>query len=352
MIENCQNQIEKKTTELNEKEVELIDYLFVVWKYKYMILTGIVLFGLVAGIISIIQPKMFLAEMVIQPGIRGIDKQGHEIYIDSLQNIKALIEGEIIFDHIKTSNTPKSANSLDFKVNIPNGTNILRVSHISKSADEGIEKLNLIIKALKTKYTKLAKIIQNEDNIEIESRKNEITVLYAEEKKNKFIVNNIEIRIDELKSKAALYEKNADMLAKQINKMTKIDNQNSEYQILLGTNIIMQSMRLRNEYRDKIHEYFSKREEMKIELFRIHKDIDDIKKNIQNIEENKQIIKPVEIKLYPPTKLLPNKNYRMKQRVILSAFVGFFLTIFLAFFIEYIRKYKKNANTKNILNHF
>ena len=350
MIENHQIQKEKRTIEISEEEIELIDYLLVIWKYKYMILIGILLFSLFAGIFGFItwkqQPKMFLTEMTIQPGVKGVDGLGHRIYIDTLENMKALIEEELhygIFDSVNH----KLFNPSDFKLDILNASKMLKVSVHSKTANEGIDKSNHIVKTLQAKYTELIKIIQKEDKSLLGSEQSEIISLYAEESKVKFIINKIKTRLDELKKQVAVCDNNSKTLLILINKLKENSGQNIEYQIMQGTNIIMQNMRLRNEYRDKILEHLSKREEMRIELNWIQNRISEVEKKIRNIEEVEKIIKPVEIRSHPMTKLLPKKEYNVKQTVVLAAFVGLFCTIFMAFFIEYIHRYKKKFNIKS-----
>ncbi len=56
-----------------DDEIELMDYLLVIWKWKYIILTGTLAFGFVAAIISFItwkqQPTMYRTNVVLKSGI-------------------------------------------------------------------------------------------------------------------------------------------------------------------------------------------------------------------------------------------------------------------------------------------
>ncbi len=82
-----------------EDEIELMDYLLVIWKWKYIILAGTLAFGLLAAIISFIiwkqQPKMYRTNILLKPGILKIDETGKEVFIDTPENIKALIKSDL-----------------------------------------------------------------------------------------------------------------------------------------------------------------------------------------------------------------------------------------------------------------
>jgi len=109
----------------NEDEIELMDYLLVLWRWKYLILTGTIIFGLAAAVISFSLPKtpaMYRVEMVLEPGVKKINKDGNKVYIDSPSSLKSIIEGELKYEilrKIKKSNNPKLTNFWDYRVAIP-----------------------------------------------------------------------------------------------------------------------------------------------------------------------------------------------------------------------------------------
>ncbi|MBC8434276.1 MAG: hypothetical protein H8D96_20395, partial [Desulfobacterales bacterium] len=169
-----------------EDEIELMDYLLVLWKWKYLILAGTFAFALTAAIINFInwkqQPTMYRTNIVLQPGILKIDETGKKLYFDSPENIKALIQNELkykVFDNIKTSNNTNLSNLIDFQVDIPQGSNIINVSLVSSLADEGATKLNYLIKALSAEFANKIKFKQEGYEKEIDSKKEEIAVLQA-----------------------------------------------------------------------------------------------------------------------------------------------------------------------------
>jgi len=75
-----------------EDEIELMDYLRVIWKWKYLIVSGTLICAIGAGVISFSKPKVYRIDMVAQPGILAMNEAGNNVYIDSPGNIKAIIE--------------------------------------------------------------------------------------------------------------------------------------------------------------------------------------------------------------------------------------------------------------------
>ena len=95
MNDSHQIQTDTHKVEHYEDEIELIDILRVIWKWKFLILSGTVLCGLIAAIISFNMSKIYSIDMVLRPGILSIGEHGQNVYIDSPANIKALIDSNI-----------------------------------------------------------------------------------------------------------------------------------------------------------------------------------------------------------------------------------------------------------------
>ena len=59
----------RSQTDYPEDEIELIDLLRVIWKWKYLIIGGTLVCALAAMIISSVMPKIYRIETIIRPGI-------------------------------------------------------------------------------------------------------------------------------------------------------------------------------------------------------------------------------------------------------------------------------------------
>ena len=64
-----------------------------------------------------------------------------------------------------------------------------------------------------------------------------------------------------------------------------------------------------------------------------------IQEKIANIELKKNAVQNIQILQVPKSSLSPVKP-KKKQNVLLAGMIGLFLTVFLAFFIEYISRHK------------
>src|SRR5210317_1660825 len=109
-----------KQAKYPEDEIELIDLLRVIWKWKYLIIGGTLVCALAAMVISLIMPKIFRIQTIIRPGILSFGEDGESVYIDTPDNIKALVEtgafSKKILDDLDESNTTDIPGELHFKV--------------------------------------------------------------------------------------------------------------------------------------------------------------------------------------------------------------------------------------------
>ena len=94
MHEDHQTQTESHKIEHYEDEIELIDILRVIWKWKYFILAGTVVCGMIAAIISFNMAKIYSIDMVLRPGLLSIGTEGKNVYTNSSQNIILSIGGQ------------------------------------------------------------------------------------------------------------------------------------------------------------------------------------------------------------------------------------------------------------------
>ena len=273
-----------------EDEVELMDYLLVIWKWKYIILAGTLAFAVTAGLISFFTwkppPQKYRTNMVFQPGILKINKNGQKIFIDSQITIKALIENELkykVLDNIKSSNSTNLSTSFEFQVNIPVGSNVINVSLESASVDEGTTKTNLMIKALLDYYSNKIKYIQGGYDKDILIVKKKINLAYLkteEEQIKKKYLNQIEIEKDLL---AKLKEK--ETIARK-----KIENQIGIKKTLLAELKEKETI-ARKKIEDKIQLKKMKLNDLLFEEKRIKNKIENYQQRLSELESKIKLLK-------------------------------------------------------------
>ena len=114
-------------------EIELIEILRVIWKWKYTILIGTAVFVLAAGVISFTRPKIYRISMVLKPGVVRIDRFGRRIYLDSATNMKALLEAGTLKNEIRTYlkvlKVKNKPGPVKFRIAAPKKSNLLKISY-------------------------------------------------------------------------------------------------------------------------------------------------------------------------------------------------------------------------------
>jgi len=182
--EDHQSQKESHKIEHYEDEIELIDILRVIWKWKYVILAGTAIFGLLAAIISFSMPKIYRIDMILGPGIVGIDEDGKKVYLDSVQSIKTIIETNAlkseIKDYMQKTNRNNPLKSLKLKVSVPKESEIIKISYESVSVNFGINVMKGLYQALQEKYDELVKYYLDNYDKHVQSVKAEFDILKAE----------------------------------------------------------------------------------------------------------------------------------------------------------------------------
>ena len=211
---------------IDHDEIELIDILRVIWKWKYLILAGTLFFSVVAIILSLQMDKVYRIDMVLLPGILRISEVGKNTYIDSPQNIKALIEaGTFDAQILKSISNPGDDDLpklLKFKVNIPKGSTTLKVSYETSNIGQGIAVLETQLKLLINTYSDLVRYYQSEAEMQIQLKNTTILTLLNQIKE---IRNNIAtIKVEEESKINQIDYQIADIVANMATKRRKIKN--------------------------------------------------------------------------------------------------------------------------------
>ncbi len=343
MSETQQADTAYRQREQFEDEIELMDYLRVIWKWKYLIVAGTLICAVAAGVISFSMSKVYRIDMVLRPGVLSIQPDGKNVYSDSVDNIKAMIEAGT-FDRETLSNIGESKNngfpkSLNLKVNIPKGSNTLKVSYETSDADRGLRTLDRLGQVL-LKNSGRVQYFHDEYETQIALKKTEMADREDRRRAAEWNIKNTQKRIDELRSEIEFIKKNTHSLLQERDKF--ISNKSTESNILSGliyTNTVQQSIALENSYRRKVNEYMTKREDEKLNLQKLNGESKRLLEEIKGLEFKKNSFQGIEI-LKPATKSPHPIKPKIKLNVMLATILGLFVMLFLAFFLEYIQRHR------------
>ncbi len=133
-----------------EDEIELIDYLRVLWKWKWLIIGGTLLCILAVAIYGFTRPvvKMYRVYALIE-----IDPKAK---LDPLDKIKSMIEYGIfnqqVLNGLSNSQGASKPGSLAFEVSVPKGLSLLDIAYKTPDADLGKAVLNSLAKRIEENY--------------------------------------------------------------------------------------------------------------------------------------------------------------------------------------------------------
>jgi len=336
----------------NKDEISLIDILLIMWNWKYLILTGTLICALVAVFINIILPDVYSVEMVLQPGVLSVREDGSNIYIDSGENIKAIIEAgtfnnKLLRKNIKAQND-ELLQSLKFEVSIPESSNIIKISYDTSDRDQGIIILSDMFKLLLERYGKIVEYYQKDYEKKIDSKKIEIKKAKASKQNYENSVNNIDKRINEFKSDLKILSNETQNLIQEENRFLDTNaEERDSLSALLYSNTIQQNLTLANIYKTEISENELKKERELSKSQESENKLLIIANEIDKLELKKNSVQNVQILRYPTSSPFPTKPNK-HLNVVMASTAGLFLTVFLALFLEYIKNNKGREQPQNI----
>jgi LPS O-antigen subunit length determinant protein (WzzB/FepE family) len=309
---------------------------------------GTLLCALTAGVISFQMSKIYSISMVLRPGILQVRKDGNNIYIDSPQNIKAMIDAgtfnnQIINDIINPEDND-SPKSLKIKVKIPKESDAIVASYETSDIKLGLRILKNLSNLLLGKYSEMINYHRKQHETSIIMKKAEIENYNVTIKSYEQHIKNLDRRIHELASEIKIVNENTNSLISERDKFLS-DNVNPDNILssILYTNTIQQNITLANTYKNQIKGYNSEKENYKISLEKAKGDFQKLLESIKSLEFEKNSIQNIQI-LQPPSSSPYPIGPKKKLNVILAAVVGLFALLFLAFFLEYISKYKRGES--------
>jgi hypothetical protein len=341
-----QSEPAKRLSDHQEDEIELIDLLRVIWKWKYIIIGGTLVCALAAMVICSIMPKIYLIETVIRPGILSIGKEGKKNYIDTPENIKALIETGVFDNEILNSfSNPSSDNipkELKLKITLPPNSSTIKVGYESPVIEQGIGFLDLLGRLLTEEYRNLVEYYQVELDRDINIKKSDIHNITSIKQSNESTIKNIEKRIAELETEIELINENTASLNKERkNFLLQEKDKSSILSVILYTNTIQQNLQLANDYKDEINTLRLDRETEQQKISKLNNELQRTLTEIDSLEFKKNSIQNIQILQKPYSKKNPVKP-KMIKIVVLASFAALLVMVLLSFFLEFIAKNKVN----------
>ena len=297
-----------------EKEIDLIDYLNVIWKRKWLIIIPTFLLVVAVGIYSFLQPPVWEIDTIIMPSKFFIQTEGGgftEVFpVDPKQ-----IAGQI--NEATYNNLIASELNLDIrefpklKAEILKETKMVRISTRANDVEKTKPILYSLFKHLKGDLDRKVDVEMKGIEEEIKAYKNKLNIIKQRKKEIEKEMSDIRKRIESL-------EKEQRLSLKKENR-----SESESLAMLLYSNEIQQSL----QYYSELNELLS---EKKIEE-------EDVNLEIGNLNERKARIDYAQFIKEPTSSLYPVAP-RKKRNVMLAGVIGIMIFTMLSFFLEYVKK--------------
>lgn len=328
-----------------EDEINLIDYLRVLWKWKWFIMAGTLIAAIIAAVISFQMPKFYEISTVIKPGVAGIKDDGGFIYIDSVANIsgtinegiyKRRIEEALHLDPLKTW--------VNFKSVVVRNTKLIKITSRCEEEDIvfGMKAINRLLRFLSDdgQYIEQKK---TDHGMQLYTKQYELKQIETRREFLKDALKNTKRRMERLNKEADSVKINTRNLTKQRDLLLKKGKTEDEMSFLLYSTTIQQNLTYLNQVSNQIFNLIEREKEALREIEDIKGNIDIIKAEIASLNNIKEMISGIAVIQEPEVSLHPVKS-KKKQIILLSVVVGLFFMIFLVFFIEYIKNASKPSS--------
>jgi LPS O-antigen subunit length determinant protein (WzzB/FepE family) len=340
----------EKHEEYYEDEVDLMEYLEVLWKKKWLIIIPTFILVVLAGVVSFLLPEVWRVESIILPSKFIVQtEQGSfgEVVVVPAKQIAGKINEKSYNQLIASELNLDVREFPELKAELLRDTNLVKIS----SRNQDVKKMKAIHLAL---FRHVKREIDKNVDIEIKNIDSQIKGQEINKKK-------LEDEIDALKSKLDIVIKRKEeienslveirgkieLLEQEQNENLKKENRSSSETLgmLLYSNEIQQSLQYLNNLNESLSQKKIEEEDIKIRIEEIQGNIEQTNNQINNLNEKKGRIDYALLSKEPTSSLgpvAPNK----KLNVIIAGFIGLFLFTILAFFLEYIQKNKRTQPNK------
>ena len=323
-----------------EKEIELTDYLNVLWKRKWLIIIPTFFCAMAAGVISFLLPPVWEVDAVIQvstfitPTGEG---QYNEVLLINPKNIANQINRES-YNHLIAAELNLDATELTRL----KGENIdTKLVRISTNTNE-VEKAKLILLAL---ANRLKRKLDNRADNEIQRIDSQVNSKETEKLRIEEIINVYTNKLNIIKQRKKEIEKEISNIRKRIEELEKEQrsilkkknrSESENIAMLLYSNEIQQILRNLNTLKELLSNKKIEEEDINLEIRKKEEEINKVETEIVNFNESKERVAYAQL-IQEPTSSLTPVSPKKKLNVLIAGMLSLMIFITLAFFLEYLK---------------
>lgn len=333
-----------------EDEIELIDILRILYKRKWLVVSGVLLFGLAAALISLNTTRVYRVSMTVQPGIMPTVEDGRRVMIDPIETIAARISAGVYDDDIIDrvlkpvgQNLPKR---LDIKVDNPKESDVLVLSYDTDQPEVGVGVLETLFDCLTRRENDV--VSPAVENLNRKITRDTVEMNKKKEIEQSYIAGMaaIDRRISALQVDIDANARNNDHLNAEREKLLKrgVDGDTS-LAVLLYSNTIQQNIQFVNAVKKDLSDHQLLREKLVQAVIVERNDQKMLAEQIaMNIRLRDHIVSMAMIR--KPTIDPDPVRPRTLLVVVLAVAAGFFVMIMASFFWEYIQNHSVSVDDR------
>ena len=374
-----------------ENEINLMDYFLVLWRRKWMIIVPAVLLAVAAGFVSFMITPVWEIDAVIQPSKFSIQtEQGvfSEVIVVDPKQIVGQISQKSYDSAISTRLGLDIRKMPKIRAENLRDTKLIRVWIRDQDIDKGKKIIGALFNILKDEFNKRIdaelkgidiEIARNQNKITekglgIKDKQTEANILGFQKDRTQaeILANESKVKISEERYKNITEEmgsvkKRIDDLEEQLRKTLGENRQGSEgLALLLYLSQVQENLRYYNTLDEKLSTEKITQEDLRLSIKenaekikelealmgkarndaeRINTEIEDIKQEINLLEERKLRIDYARLVKEATSSISP-VSPRKALNVLITGMLAAALFAVLAFFLEYLDQQKKLNKTK------
>jgi len=319
----------------NEEEINLMDYVKVLLKRKWLILACFVVFVLFAGIISFMMPKVYKIETVLEVGrTQRETENGPEQLVESPTQLLGKIEGDVYGIKVRQNLNITEQIWPNVKVENPKDTNILVISIESADTEQAkqilMEENSLIIadheKIIETKKELLEKEIEATGE-KIETTQEDIKITLDKITPLENDISRIEAKILILEEEKGNLEDKVSALQEQL---VFEQTPGTQFALFDAKERLADKKQETEDLHLRINSLRSGIEDYNSEMNSLERDITDYNSQINSFRADIEEIRPTEIVKKSTISERPIEPRPLLYMVI-AGILGIFIGIFWAF---------------------
>lgn len=356
----------------NQEGIELMDYLEVLWKKKWLIVIPTLLLMIAAGVISFLITPVYEIDSILSPCkaiYKSYQRGLEEILLVSPEELAGKINQKVYLKVISEEMGIEMSDMPNIKAEVPDNSDLVRVTIRHKNTNRGKEVLEHLISQIKKEMDERIDMeLKDIDRDiawikrQIEETRMDIDAQYIEKKRLQEMISSKKNRLmiskkreetisnekEEVKKKIGEIENNKKKL------LTQESGRENTLYLLLYSNEVQNNFRYYNELDRMLSDEKINQEKLNLEIQHSRGQLklidNEIKKlesrisgtevQMESLKEEKKRIEPVKL-IKPPASALKPVSPNIKLNIVLTGILSLFIFTTLAFFIAHIEKKKR-----------